>query len=387
MRKINRFRKPPRGADRDRGRTGNARASGEEGFALVVALLALIGVTALASAGYLLSNSDYRINQGHRAAVAAFYVTDAGLERYLGVGRIRTDTLQYTHPDGQASVTTMRLVDVDTMSSLYLFQSVGSHNPAEGGTARRTVSTVVIRRAAPFGVNAALTSPPGLQKNGVSGIVSGFDTANPADCGLAGPQDVAGLKVPPGGLTQNGGGGGKGKGKGGGGGTPPGFEGNPPIDESKPAVQMLSETGIDWGALTSGGYAEADYVYSQDGYPSFGSIPANEWPMIVIDQASFSVNPPMSGWGTLVLTGDFTINGSWTWDGIILVGGNLTSDGNNHVEGAVVTGLNLLTGGSVQEDQLGNGTWEYRYNSCNVLNALKGIGVPVEEPGTWFETL
>lgn len=354
-------------------------ARDEAGFALVVALLTLIGVTVLASAGYLLSRTDYRINQSHRAATQAFYVADAGLERYLGSGRIWPDTMTYGHPEGRSKVFATKIVEVDTITDLYRIEAVGFHTPPEGGWAVRTVKTVAILRAPKFGVNAAFTSPPGLDKEGVSGIVSGFDAAN---CGLSGPHDKAGLAVPPGELTVSGGGKGKA------GEDPPGFEGDPAVDESMTAMELLEATGIDWVAMTNGAYAEADYVYSTDGWPNYASdVGEDEWPMVVVDQDAFAVNPDQSGRGTLVVYGNLEINGSWVWDGIVLVGGALTSNGANHVEGAVVGGLNMLLGEDVDRNQLGNGTWQYRYHSCNVINALKGIGAPVEEPGTWSETI
>ncbi len=363
-----------------RAATDGHPASGDRGFALVVVLLALVGVTALASAGYLLSNADYKINQSHRAATQAFYVADAGLERYLGSGRLWPDTVTYAHPQGDANVWATKIVEVDTIASLYRIESRGRHSPPEGGVAERTLSTVVIVRGAPFDLNSAFTSPPGLTKQGVSGVLSGYDAATYADCGLSGPQDKAGLLVPPGGLTIHGGGGG--------GGSPPGFEGDPPVDDTQEAMELLEATGIDWEEMTAGEYAEADYVYSEDGYPDFSTdVASDQWPMVVIDESDFDVGPTHSGRGMLVAHGDLDIDGAFQWDGIILVGGQITSNGNNQVDGAVVGGLNMLLGEDVDEMQLGNGTWEYRYHSCNVINALKGIGTPVEEPGTWSESI
>lgn len=363
---------------------GGGRGAGQDGFALVVALLALVGITALASAGYLLSNSDYRINQSHRAAVNAFYVADAGLERYLGDGRIWADSQVYAHPAGEAVVWATRLVDPDPESSLYRITSRGQHSPPEGGTAERTVSTVVILRTADFTVNSAFTAPPGLEKNGVAGVLSGFDSANPLDCGLTSPENVPGVSVPEGGLEWSGGEVGPDV-------PPPGVVGDPPVyyasEGDEGAMELLDATGIDWGALRSGAYVTADYVYSQDGWPDFSGIPADEYPFIIVDQDDFSVNPPQSGRGTLVVHGELKINGAWNWDGIVLVGGTLKSNGNNKVRGAIVAGLNIMLGEEVDEMQLGNGTWEYRYHSCNVIWALKGIGSVAEEPGTWSEQL
>ena len=55
------------------------------------------------------------------------------------------------------------------------------------------------------------------------------------------------------------------------------------------------------------------------------------------------------------------------------------------VTDADIAGLNLLLGATPNTTDLGNGTWSFGYHSCNVLNALKGIGWPIEEPGTWYE--
>lgn len=359
-----------------------SRPTDQQGYILLATLLVLLGLTAVAAAGFLLSRADYEVNQSHRASTQAFYVADAGLERYLGSGRIWPDTMTYGHPEGEARVWATKIVEVDTIADLYRIRSRGRHTPAEGGVAERTLTTVAILRTAPFNLNSAFTAPPGLDKQGVSGTLSGYDAANYADCGLGGPQDKAGVQVPPGGLSVSGGG------KKGGGGDPPGFEGDPAVDDSQTAMQILLATGIDWAAMTSGGYAEADYVYSEDGYPNFSNdVGSDEWPMLVIDQDEFEVQPVHSGRGTLVVYGDLAIEGSFHWDGIILVGGQITSNGGNTVEGAVVGGLNMLLGETVDEVQLGNGTWEYRYHSCNVINALKGIGAPVEEPGTWAEAI
>ena len=85
------------------------------------------------------------------------------------------------------------------------------------------------------------------------------------------------------------------------------------------------------------------------------------------------------------MQGDLTVGGNFSWDGLILVGGSLKSNGIEFVDGAAITGLNMLIGGSPGVTDLGNGNWNYHYNSCNVLNALKAIGWPVESPGTWVE--
>jgi hypothetical protein len=337
------------------------------GFALAIVLLALLAFTVLASAGYLLSNTDYRITQNHRAAMRAFYVSDAARSQYMGRGKLRNDTVTYTYTDGRAEVWTAPLIAVDDSTTLYRLVSLGQHRSPEGGVATRTTSSVVAHKAVGIAVNAAITAPAGLVKNGVAGTVSGADAASAADCPVGGTEDVAGLQVPPGGFTDNGA---SKKGKG-------GFYGNPAIDSTSTTSKILDDLGIDWQGMLDGSFAEADYVVSEDGYPSFASdVAADEWPFI---------DNSYSGRGTLVIEGNAKFNGDFAWEGVILIGGQLVSDGNQSIQGAIVAGLNLKRGGTPNATDLGNGTWSVAYHSCNILNALKGLGWPVEEPGTWHE--
>ncbi len=168
--------------------------------------------------------------------------------------------------------------------------------------------------------------------------------------------------------------------------SPIGFDGDPGIDSTQVATQMLGDLGVDWTGLLDGSFAQADYTLSTDGYPDFqADVSTDEWPLIVIDADEYAVGPSHSGRGTLVFTGGAVFNGSFSWDGLILVGNAFVSNGNNDIDGAVIAGLNLLLGVSPQPTELANGTWTIDYHSCNVLSALKGIGWPVEEPGTWHE--
>ncbi len=112
---------------------------------------------------------------------------------------------------------------------------------------------------------------------------------------------------------------------------------------------------------------------------------AADLPLILIDADDYAVGPGHSGRGTLVFQGAAEFNGAFAWEGLILIGDEFTSNGNQDIDGAVVAGLNLMLGVSPQPVDLGNGTWAIAYHSCNVLNALKGIGWPVDEPGTWHE--
>lgn len=360
------------------------------GFALAAVILALIAMTGVAAAGFLRSNTDYRINRSHRAAVHAFYAADAGRSQFMGRGRVRSDTVEYTYMEGHAQVWLSPLLAVDDSSTLYRLNALGEHDSPEGLYARRRLNSVLLHKVAGFSVDAAFTAPNGLLKNGTSGDVDGHDFAPLSSCPVAGTEDVAGLAVPSGGLVTSGGNGnGNGNGKGNTGGTSPaGFDGTPAIDSTRSAMQLLNDTGIDWPGLLDGTFVAPDYVLSETGYPDFNAdVAPDEWPVILIDSDAFDIGHTESGRGTLIVQGDLTIGGNFQWEGLILVGGALTSNGIEHISGAAITGLNLLLGGAPGASDLGNGSWEYHYQSCNVLKALQALGWPVEEPGTWFEDL
>jgi hypothetical protein len=247
----------------------------------------------------------------------------------------------------------------------------------------RQLGSIILHKVAGFAVNAAFTAPNGLSKNGTAGTLDGNDGSPIGSCSVAQSENLAGLAVPPGGnLTVIGG-------KGKGGQTGNDFLGNPPVDSTSTSAQMLADTGIDWQGLLDGSFAQADYTYSSDGWPNFSTgVASDEWPLILVDTGSLQLEDWMSGRGTIVLQGNAIATGDFNWDGLILVGGQYTSNGIQDVDGAVITGLNELLGASnIPPSNLGNGTWTYQYDACNVLNALKGIGWPVEEPGTWVEIM
>ena len=109
--------------ERDRG-----HAAGDEGgFALALVLLALVGMTTMAMAGYIRSNTDYRINQNHRATLRAFNVADAARSHYMARGKLWSDTITYNYSQGAADVWAEPLLAVDDSSTLYRLVSSATH--------------------------------------------------------------------------------------------------------------------------------------------------------------------------------------------------------------------------------------------------------------------
>lgn len=352
------------------GRRAASPVAEESGFALLVALLTLVGLTALASAGFLLSDAEYDVNRSHQASVRAFYAANSGLAEYMAKGRVQADTQWVDVPEGQARITARTLLAPDPRSRLYLVESTGFHEDGTVGQATRTVSVVAIHKAADIFPTAAVVAATGMHKNGNSGTLSGFDSATPAECLGGGTTHLAGLVVPPGGYSGK---------------TKP-LEGDPPLDDSQEAEALLEEVGIDWAAVLDGSLVTPDYVYPDEPFPDFDSeVEPDEWPVILIE-GDFAGKLP-DGRGTIVATDDVTLNGAQSWRGLILIGGAFTSNGIQTVRGAMIVGLNVQLGESVDDSSLGNGTMDYRYHSCDVLAALRAFGSLSDEPGTWLESM
>ncbi len=348
-----------------------AAVRNEGGFALLMALLTLIGLTALAAAGFVLSNTDNRVSQNHVSSLEAFLTADAGLYEYLGTQRDGETAQTYTYGTGTANVSGQKLLEIGDGRRLYRITALATYDSPEGGTATRTVSAVAMYAEAEVDFPAAIAAVPGLDKQGGSGDIDGNDHADEDDCEIAVDDPVAGVLVPPGGYNQDGGS------------SVP--EGDPPIQEMDQAA-LMALLHIDWQGVVNGGLYP-NYTVPADDWPDFGALPPNDWPTIQAT-GDMTVSSGHSGQGTLVVTDDLTMNGSFNWDGILLVGGVLTSNGYQTIEGAVVTGLNVLLGQTVGESHLANGNKKFRYNSCYVLFAKEAaFGGLIEIPGTWTESL
>lgn len=351
------------------------RTDDQRGSALLIVLVVLVGLTVLGAAGLTLTDNDLRQSENVEASTDAYYAADAGLQRYLGESNDGTSTESYTIGSLPVTVTPTLMGTLAGGENMYRVRSVATHTAPSGGTTQRAVSSLAIYKpGTPVNVTAALASGTGLTKNGGSGTISGEDLADLGDssCPQVPGPDVAGVTVPTSGYSQSG--------------------GSPvpdSIDYQPSASDVLNGTGIDWESLHEDGGGDPDYVVPPDSWPDFGSLPADEWPVIFVD-GNASLSPSESGRGTIVITGNLTMSGSFDWDGLILAGGYMTSNGYQTITGGTITGLNILLGESVPTSDIGNGNKKFLYNSCYVKLASQKImdgGGMAEFPGSWHEEI
>ena len=179
----------------------------ERGSALMIVLVALVGLTALAAAGMVLTETELRASQNQEAGTHAFYSADAALQEYLGTRKGDTvDT--FTTASGMAVVQADSLLELPVDRVLYRVRSVSTYTPPEGGTASRTVARLAIFDAGTITAKASFAAGAGLLKNGGAGMISGADwaTSGNPECPNSPASTVAGVAVPPAGYAQSGGG-------------------------------------------------------------------------------------------------------------------------------------------------------------------------------------
>lgn len=336
---------------------------------LTILLLSLMGVAVAIS--YSRLSSERRITSDGRAQLGAFAVAQSGVNRFLSTVNGKpawNQTVTYNDlPGGTAQVDVRQLRESTTtlLPGVYTITSRGTYTggkryDALAPAAERTVATYALWVPTPFDLNGAFTSLNQVEINGNSFTVSGVDRST-ASATCPGPRaTIPGLATPDGDISLVD--------------FPNNINGNPDnsaanIGTSGVAGTAKDEVKIDWAAILAGTAFPADYVAPT--WPTATQF--NNWP---VTRVNGNLDLPTGGKGILVVTGDLTWPGSplKTWEGLILVGGVLTGNGQGNIYGALVTGLNVKVGTPVGVTDVGNGTKDYRYDSCAIARALGHIG-------------
>lgn len=373
------------GAGRAQGRARrDAGAAGPEaGFALLAALLGLLALSALSTAGYLVAGSEWRISGNHRATVEARELARAGISEYLAADGRPAARAVYVHGRDTARVTAGRLLYLDPDGRAAILRLTARGIVARPGpipAAERAVSVVVLHDRGRIVPAGAVTSAGGVRVDAETVTVDGrnacTDGGASGDGGLYGDAgegetapDVAGVAVPPGGFD----------------GWRTGVAGSPPVDESRGAVPLLRASGVDsarWAELENGTLVAPDHEVPPEPWPSADA----GWPLVLVSEP-YTLEATHSGRGTIVATGDLAVRGGFRWDGLIIAGGGVTAEGEGLVRGGVLSGLDAHHGLAPSRSTL-DGAWGFRYDACRLWNAAERVfGRLMVEPGTWSETI
>jgi Tfp pilus assembly protein PilV len=375
----------------------STRKRSKRGFALPMALLVMVVLTAGIAAGFSATSAEVVTNQAHRGDTRAYNLAQAGLEQFLArrneagfctscvadpsvaTTAHETTTIQLT--GGHATIDAVqvrRWISDPNQPAIWFITSTGYDETTKlsGSTSSvlpmRAVGVYALWSKTVVNVQGAWFALSGLHKNGSSGRIDGTDNCAAADGG--GAATVAGASVPSGGQFS---------------GNTSAFVGSPPIDTTKTFAQLKANAKIDWAGILAGSIP-ADFDVPTQSFPSsswFSNHP-DEWPVIRVHTSGYSL--PNAGRGMIIADGDFTISGSNMWDGVVLIGGALTSNGNNTTSGATLSGLNYLLGGTPgasSDDSDANGQKTYVYNSCNVAKASSGLRTYKAVTNTWVDNI
>ena len=352
---------------------------------LTILMLAIMAVAVAIT--FTRVSAERRTTSDAQAQQAAFDVAQSGLARYMSTLVVGAKpswspnppvTVTYNDlPGGTAQVTMQMVRDttvgVDQLPAVYAITSRGLSTSTSrfGATvppAERTVAAYGIWTPAPFEMYGAFTSLSGINKNGTSGDLSGYDR-----CGAS--PTINGVAVPDASYT-----------------GPVGpIQGNPedtPYYLGTPGTAGTAKDSIDidWANIVAWPNPSMFPDHRVPAGPWPGSF--NDWPIVRVDNVggpAFSL-PGTNGKGILIVTGDLALSGSVGWEGLVLVGGILTSNGNNTVYGAVVAGLNVKLGMNPGASDIANGTKTYQYDSCSLKRALGQHGSIQPVRNGWIDT-
>jgi len=334
------------------------------GFALVAALLLLVGLSALAAGGLLLASAEASASRSQAGSVRALLAADGALAAFLDSARGMPAAGFLDGTDTSLARTRIRLearrlLALDPGRELWRVAVEAAYGSGKD-RARRMVARLYGLRSVPAHVPAALSALTGVEVVGTGTVIDGRDPG----CAAPGAAVVAGAAVPPGGYEQD----------------PPAplaAVGAPDTLPMDPAA-LLAATSLNWDELLADSGAFDARVPGETWPPGDGG-----WPAIASDEARLELDAGRSGRGLVAVRGDLVLRDGFRWEGTLLAGGRLVTEGDVTVSGAVLAGLSGDAGAG--PSRLGPGPVRILYDACAVARAGRRAAVAAAVPGTWSE--
>lgn len=355
------------------------------GFALPVAVFALVVVGVLVTGGFYMARQESRIGVASERGSTAFYVAERGMGEVLerwdasvmgALAAFEDTTLTGTTEEGGWSVAVTKLSDWN-----YLLDATGLI--AEGGPllrgATRRLGLVVKVRTADINPPAALTTVGELTVGG-SSIVNGQDSIPSTWAGMCDPADLLnkpGILIDDAANVKTAG-------------TNYEIHGSPSVasDPTLTSESLLDFGEFGWNELVAlreitlpGGttvtgtvadsvqvdgvwYCNRANTWNWGDPLNPGSICGNYFP-IIYGAGSVNINSNGYGQGILLVEGDLAVQGGFTFFGPVIVRGELKTAGTGgHFNGGVIA-ANVDLGTTTV---LGNAL--VQYSGCAVERAI-----------------
>ena len=368
----------------------HARFRTRPGFALAIALAAIVIIGAIITGMFFASTQEYRMSRNTALQARALTTSEFGMNSILTVGAGNWNpawntaanglvgTIGYTSNDG--GIDTVRVTK--TADAMFLLTSTGRVGPASGAQSRHRIGAIVTLAIPQLKMLGALTTQ-GQVKVGGSSFLAGNDQAIANwDCppvstgvpGLAMPDTTKLTTSGCGGLSC--------------------IAGSPKVVQDSLAADSSTYfsfgPGLDWATLTgmanktySSGATINGLAPSVSGTACNTSDPSN-WgdPLhtTTLCQSYFPIIHAMGdlkitggeGQGILLVDGDLSVQGGAEFFGPVIVKGSLkTAATGGHFNGGVMAANVDLE----QSTLLGNAV--VNFSSCALTKALAGAATPV----------
>ncbi len=359
-------------------------ANRRDGFALPVALLAIMVIGALVTGGFYASSQQSRISTSTDLGNQAFYVAEYGLEEVIGTwGNDNLTAVDTAATFGAVSVSsggsnlgsyevTVRRVG----AQLYLVMSTGTVQ-AGPRTATREVGSLLRVTTADPPYPTAMAVFGAITASGNSSI-RGEDAGGP---GCTAGDAVAGVTAIDGSYVTEQGRPGKITGD-------PAIAEDPQLDTAR--LSNFGAMGVDdliaaathtYGAGESeNGMGPATTVDEEGntvcdvddmnnwGDPS-GTGPCGDFMPIIHAQGDFRLQTG-TGQGILIVEGDLRLTGNMDFYGIVIVMGSLFTAGTgNHIEGSVM----VMGNGELDSESTTTGNSLVQYSRCRVDRSFNTV--------------
>ena len=360
------------------------------GFALATAILALVVVGALVTAGFFAASQEGRIGTSNAQADLAFYVAEQGLQNTLGTVKkrqLRNLTAGSTLDRTGTVAVEGRTVGTYTATirpfggEFYFVESVGT--VTQGGRyagATRRIGSVVRTRELRFPMTAALTTYGGINLRG-NALISGTDshpeawadslcddpvptesgirTTMTAEIGESGSPTITG---------------------------DPRIERDPTLEptdfEDFGDVNINDLIGDATHILPGGTYTpEPSWVGGDPnicdksdtenwGDPSPPDNDCSTYFPTIYSRGNLSVGGGAVGQGILVVEGDLSVTGHFEFYGVVIVTGvfnNNRGSGNAEIHGTLLTKNNA----DIEDDSEFRGTPVLQFSTCSAERAIE----------------
>ncbi len=370
------------------------------GFALAVALAAIVIIGAIITGMFFASTQEYRISRNSAMQARALTAAEYGMNSVMTPGQWVSTwntaangllaTKTYTPGDG--GIDTVRVTKLN--DGQFLITSTGRVGASSGAQARHRVGALVTLAIPQLNMLGALTTR-GSAKIGGSSFLNGNDsTIANWNCPPAG-SGLPGLAIPDTSKISTAGCGGLSC-----------IAGSPKVVKSAAAAQDSTYfnygPGLDWTALVAAAsktYSAGSTINGLGPTATAGvcnTADASNWgdplhttPAVASCQSYFPIVYAQGdlhvsggvGQGILLVEGDLSVTGGMAFYGPVIVKGSLASSGTGgHFYGGVMAANVDLE----QNSLLGNGI--VQYSGCAISRALAGVATPTFAVGrSWAE--